>query len=64
MNHPDILWLMPQGNMTVINVDFVREPVDFVSLYTEFADGTSSDIHVKETDGSRHRNNSAPMYDI
>lgn len=102
INHPDILWLMPHGNMTVINsfmndtvkavhygintaspdmvyvpdfdegyhgddsyvVDFVYEPVDFVSLYTEFADGTSSDIHVKEAEGSRRGKNSAPMYDI
>ena len=101
INHPDILWLMPHGNMTVINsfmndtvravhygintespdrvyvpdfdegyhgddsyvVDFVYD-VDFVSLYTEFADGTSSDIHVKEAEGGRRRNKSAPLYEI
>lgn len=91
MNHSDILWLMPRGNMTVINsfmndtvkavhygvntaspdrvyvpdfdegyhgdgsyiVDVVYEYVDFVSLYTEFTDGTSSDIHIKEAEGGR-----------
>ena len=42
-------------------VDVIYEPVDFVSLYTEFTDGTSSDIHVKETEGSKK---SAPLYEI
>ena len=97
INHPDILWLMPRGNMTVISsfmndtvkavhygintrkpdrvyipdfdegyhgddsyvVDMVYEDVDFVSLYTEFTDGTSSDIHIKESERGR-KNPSAP----
>ena len=42
-------------------VDVIYEDVDFVSLYTEFSDGTSSDIHVKETEGSKRN---APLYEI
>ncbi len=37
----------------------VNEDVDFVSLYTEFTDGTSSDIHIKETERGI-RNNHTP----
>ena len=32
----------------------VDEDVDFVSLYTEFTDGTSSDIHVKKRRGQKN----------
>lgn len=103
MNHSDILWLMPRGNMTVINsfmndtvkavhygvntespdrvyvpdfdegyhgdgsyiVDVVYEYVDFVSLYTEFTDGTSSDIHIKESEeGTRRNRDSTSVYDL
>ncbi|MBR1657883.1 MAG: hypothetical protein IJ697_05400 [Synergistaceae bacterium] len=34
----------------------VNEDVDFVSLYTEFTDGTSSDIHIKKTERGRLNN--------
>lgn len=36
-------------------VDEIYEDVDFVSLYTEFTDGTSSDIHIKYIEGGRRR---------
>ena len=34
----------------------VYEDVDFVSLYTEFTDGTSSDIHIKYIEGGQKNN--------
>lgn len=37
---------------------------EFVSLYTEFTDGTSTDIYIKKTEGGRMKKDSAPIYDI
>ena len=34
-------------------VDEIYEDVEFLSLYTEFTDGTSSDIHIKYIEGGR-----------
>lgn len=36
-------------------VDEIYEDADFVSLYTEFTDGRSSDIHIKYIEGGRRR---------
>ena len=42
-----------RSNIVDEEISGVYEDVDFVSLYTEFTDGTSSDIHIKYIEGGR-----------
>lgn len=54
---PDRIFIPDVGGNFEAVIDCVIErvnvDVDFVSLYTEFMDGTSSDIHIKETESGR-----------
>ena len=45
-------------------VDVVKDDADFVSLYTEFSDGTSTDIHIKVNEEGRKKKAPAPVFDI
>ena len=45
-------------------VDEIYEDVDFVSLYTEFTDETSSDIHIKYIEGGKRKTPSHELISV
>ena len=64
---PDMVYVPETGGKNdgddVCIIDRVKG-ANFVSLYMEFTDGTSTDIHIKKTEGGRMKKESAPIYDI